>query len=184
MQITAGNPVRLVAVLGVAALLGGGMLVLKTTQGSGETASPQPALLRTTAKGVGAKTKPTRTKPKPAARPRRTPTLPLVTANGLPRVVAVALTRNPVVVVAVVAPRGRVDALALAEARAGAALGGAGFAQVNAFRQIEMAPLASKFGIRSNPAVIVLKRPGNLSVRIDGFADRDTVAQAAAAARR
>ena len=180
MQIAVANPARLVAALGVAALLGGGMLVLKATGGSGETASPEPVLLRTTAKGVGAK-KVAPTKPKPAK--RRTPTLPAVTADGLPRVVALALTRNPVVVVAVAAPRGRVDTLALAEARAGAALGGAGFAYVNAFRQGEMAPLASKFGIRSNPAVIVVKRPSELSVRIDGFADRDTVAQAAAAAR-
>jgi hypothetical protein len=31
-----------------------------------------------------------------------------------------------------------------------------------------------------DPAVLVLRPPGDLVVRIDGFADRDTVAQAAA----
>jgi hypothetical protein len=179
MQIAVANPARLVAVVGVAALLAGGMLVLKTTQGGGETASPEPVLLRTTAKGAK-----TPAKPKPVTSKPRPKPLPAVTASGLPRSVAVALTRNPVVVVAVTAPRGRVDSLLLEEARAGAALGRAGFTTVNAFRTVEMAALASKFGVRSNPAVIVVKRPGELSIRIDGFADRATVAQAATDARR
>ncbi len=177
MQIAVDNPVRLLAVVGVAAVAGVGMLVVKTTQGGSETAASTPALVRTTAKPAGTATPP-RSKPAPK------PTLPAVTADGLPRTVALALRNNPVVVVAVAAPRGRVDTLALAEARAGASLGGAGFVHVNAFRQSEMAPLASKFGIRDNPAVIVVTRPAELGTRIDGFADRDTVAQAAADARR
>ena len=39
--------------------------------------------------------------------------------------------------------------------------------------------LNQRFGVIQDPAVLVLRPPGNLIVRIDGFADRDTVAQAA-----
>ena len=39
--------------------------------------------------------------------------------------------------------------------------------------------LNSKYGVLQDPAVLVLRPPGSLVVRIDGFADRETVAQAA-----
>jgi hypothetical protein len=34
-------------------------------------------------------------------------------------------------------------------------------------------------GVLPDPAVLVYRRPGDLVARFDGFADRDTVAQAA-----
>jgi hypothetical protein len=40
--------------------------------------------------------------------------------------------------------------------------------------------LNTRYGVIQDPAVLVLRPPGDLVVRIDGFADRDTVAQAAA----
>ena len=40
--------------------------------------------------------------------------------------------------------------------------------------------LNAKYGAVQDPAVLVLRPPESLVVRIDGFADRDTVAQAAA----
>ena len=40
--------------------------------------------------------------------------------------------------------------------------------------------LNRRYGVLQDPAVLVLRPPGDLIVRIDGFADRDTVAQAAA----
>ena len=40
--------------------------------------------------------------------------------------------------------------------------------------------LNARYGVIQDPAVLVLRPPGDLVVRIDGFADRDTVAQAAA----
>ena len=44
----------------------------------------------------------------------------------------------------------------------------------------EVDGLNIRFGVLQDPAILVLRPPGKLVVRIDGFADRDTVAQAAA----
>ena len=44
----------------------------------------------------------------------------------------------------------------------------------------EIDGLNRRYGVLQDPAVLVLRPPGDLIVRIDGFADRDTVAQAAA----
>ena len=44
----------------------------------------------------------------------------------------------------------------------------------------EVDSLNARYGVIQDPAVLVLRPPGDLVVRIDGFADRDTVAQAAA----
>jgi hypothetical protein len=41
-------------------------------------------------------------------------------------------------------------------------------------------PLTSLLGVLPDPAVLVYRRPGDLVARFDGFADRDTVAQAVA----
>jgi hypothetical protein len=176
MQRALENPVRLVALIGVVALIGGGLFVLKSTRG-GDASASTPKLLHTSAKGH-ARTKTHR----PAAKPKPAHVSP-VAANGLPRPVAVALARNPVVVVSVVAPKGRVDALAVAEAKAGAAKAQAGFVRINAYRQAEIAPLQTKTGIKDNPAVIILRRPTQVTLAVQGFVDRDTVVQAVADAR-
>ena len=42
-----------------------------------------------------------------------------------------------------------------------------------------MRNLTEQLGLLSDPGVLVYRKPGTLAVRIDGFADRDTVAQAA-----
>jgi thiol:disulfide interchange protein len=39
--------------------------------------------------------------------------------------------------------------------------------------------LTERFGVVSDPAVLVFRAPGRLYVRLDGFVDRETVAQAA-----
>ena len=174
MNLAIENPVRLVALIGAVAVVGGGMLVLKTTQGGGDATASQPKLLHTS---VGHRA---RHRPKPVHKPAR---VPPVAANGLPRSVALALAKHPVVVISVVAPRGRVDELALKEAQAGAAASGAGFVRINAFRQAEVAPLQTKVDVRGNPALIVMKRPADVSIQIDGFVDRDTIIQAVADAR-
>lgn len=177
MHFSAANPVRLVAFIGAAAVLGGGMLVLKTSQGGGSAADAQPKLLHTS---VGPRAKPRQPATKPARpKPSRSP----VAANGLPRSVAVALVKYPVVVISVVAPRGRVDELAVREARAAATAAGAGFVRINAFRQAEVAPLEAKVDVQGNPALIVMRRPTVVSFQVAGFVDRETIAQAVADAR-
>jgi thiol:disulfide interchange protein len=65
------------------------------------------------------------------------------------------------------------------EAEAGAQMTGTTFVSVDV-TQDAIESLNTRYGVIQDPAVLVLKPPGDLVVRIDGFADRDTVAQAAA----
>ena len=83
------------------------------------------------------------------------------------------------VVVALYDPRAKIDATAVREARAGARLGDSAFVAINV-RKHGVDSLNARYGAVQDPGVLVLQPPdGGLVVRIDGFADRDTVAQAA-----
>ena len=118
-------------------------------------------------------------KPKPAE-----PAAPAVDANGLPRVLSTALADNRVVVVGLHDPDSALDRMALAEARAGALAAGAGFVAINVFAEAQSRPLLELLGALENPGILVYRRPDVLFARMSGFADSETVAQAAANARR
>jgi hypothetical protein len=120
-----------------------------------------------------------------ATRPAPKPSAPAAKpADGaLPAAVGAALERHPVVVVSLVSPTAAVDKLALREAQAGARLAGAGFVSVDVLAQGDMERLTRAFSVRHTPSLLVLTSPGKLFVEIDGFADKETVAQAAANAR-
>ena len=107
-------------------------------------------------------------KPKPAA-----------TDDGLPGALSAALARNPVVVVSLYAPDVELDDMAMQEARAGAAEAGAGFVALNVLNESQSRPLTKELGVLEDPAVLVFRRPGELVVRFSGFADKQTVLQAA-----
>lgn len=108
--------------------------------------------------------------------------------DGMPGALALALRSHRVVVVSLYTPGATVDALATAEARHGAALAGAGFVSFNVADERAVSPLSSLLTgaptaadrVLDGPAVLVFERPDTLFVRFNGFADRDTVAQAAA----
>jgi hypothetical protein len=108
--------------------------------------------------------------------------------DGMPAALAHALASHAVVVVSLYAPRSSVDAMATDEAKHGAALAGAGFVAFNVADEKIVSPLTSLLTgaqtaadrVLDGPAVLVFQRPGTLFVRFNGFADRDTVAQAAA----
>jgi hypothetical protein len=121
-----------------------------------------------------------RAKPEPPVKPKPRPT---VAANGLPLSLAAALKRHQVVVVSLVVPGGSVDELANAEAQAGARDAGVGFVTIDVLDRKQGGPLAAKLGVLEAPAVLVYRRPDTLFVQLEGFADRETVAQAAANAR-
>jgi len=133
-----------------------------------------------------------------------------VAANGLPKPIVHALAHYRVVVVSLYEPNRRatalqlaraqagtsagaatgVDAIALAEAASGARDAGAGFVGVNVLSQGKAKPLAALFGVLQDPSVLVFTRvhskPVNtwtLSAKLAGYADRTTVAQAAANSR-
>ena len=77
-------------------------------------------------------------------------------------------------------PQAIVDAASLGEAQAGAKLANVGFVPLNVLTEAQAQPLAKKLGILPDPALLVFRRPGDLVFRVNGFADRATVAQAAA----
>jgi outer membrane biosynthesis protein TonB len=122
--------------------------------------------------------------PAPVRQPVEPPKGDPVDANGLPLVLSRALAKNPVTVVALYDPKADLDSMALAEARAGAAEVKAGFLAISVFNEKQVRPLAELLGVLNSPSVLVYKRPSTLFLRVDGFSDRETVAQAAANARR
>jgi hypothetical protein len=127
--------------------------------------------------------KPAKVAAKPKARSNAAaPKNPPLEPSGLPAAVDVALRSHEIVVVSLYVPGARVDALATDEARAGAALGGAGFVALNVLDEKTAKPLLEKLGTLEDPSLLVVKRPGEVALQLSGFVDRDTVAQAAATA--
>lgn len=128
-------------------------------------------------------------KPKPApvplAKPKPVqPAAPAIDDNSLPRVLSAALAGNRVVVVGLHDPDSAIDRMALAEARAGAQAAGAGFVAINVFAEAQSRPLLELLGALENPGILVYRKPDVLFARMSGFADSETVAQAAANARQ
>lgn len=114
-------------------------------------------------------------KPKPALAPKP--------ASGFPAAVDRALAEHRVVVVALTVPGAEVDALTAAEAKAGASRAGAGFVRLDVTQEPVARTLLAKLGnAAAEASVLVVSRPGRVDLELAGFADRDTVAQAAASA--
>jgi hypothetical protein len=118
-----------------------------------------------------------------APKPPQTIQTPGVAKNGLPTIIAQALRKNPVVVVALVVPDGQLDKMTIAEAEAGAKAAGVGFLTVNVLKNSVGRPLAQKLGVIQTPSLVVFRRPATVFVHFEGFTDRDTVTQAATSAR-
>jgi len=110
---------------------------------------------------------------KPAARK------PAQTVNGMPAALAAALSRNKIVVVSLYAPDVALDEMATREARAGAAAAGVGFVAFDVMNEGQSKALTKMLGILEDPAVLVFRRPGDVVIRFSGFADMQTVQQAA-----
>lgn len=109
----------------------------------------------------------------------------LVDSSGLPLVLADELRAHRIVVVAIFDPQSETDAVTYAEAQAGAAEAGAGFLGVSVLDNDVAGPLTALLpggGLLPDPGVLVYRAPGALVERLDGFQDRDAVAQAAVAA--
>jgi hypothetical protein len=175
VTITLSPQMRIVAVVGGVAALGlaAFMLTLGRSSGAAQatlaTIKPlHPVRKPGTHGSVGVKVKSVgKGKPKPV------PLLP-----GLPAKLERALRRHELVVVSLFDPKARVDEISRGEASAAADVTHAGFVAINVLDQREAGPLMRKLGVLPDPAVLVYRRPGELVARFDGFADRDTVAQA------
>jgi len=202
VNVNVSGPVRVFALLGGLAalamgawffLLGGG--VAPSTSEPVKVIEPLHARKHAAVAAVPkAKAKPKPARPiakpaRPAASPKRatkpqprpaTPLRPkLVNPEKLPVSVARALMRDRVVVVSLYDPEAKVDRISLAEARAGARRARVGFVALNVLDRRASEALTRKLGVLSAPAFFLYRRPGTLVMRIDGFADRDLVAQAA-----
>jgi hypothetical protein len=99
--------------------------------------------------------------------------------DDLPGSLSAELSVHRVVVVSLFAPNVDLDDMAMREARAGALAADVGFVALDVTNEREARPLTKEFGVLEDPAVLVFRRPGELVVRFSGFADKQTVAQAA-----
>jgi hypothetical protein len=196
VTFTLSPPVRYAALLGLlaAVLIGGGTTML----GRGETTEPVPHAINPHPFGkkkpaVTAATPKTSAKPTattPTARPARkaparpSPAVAAALEAGLPALLARAFAQHHVVVVSLYNPYSQVDGIAFAEARAGAQLAGVGFVPLNVLSQAEVGKLTEQLGLLPNPGLLVYVRPATLAAKINGFADKETVAQAAQNAAR
>lgn len=198
MTLSLSPPIRyaaLAALLGVL-VLGGGMAML----GHGKTSVAAPHVIKHHPFGPGVNKKVTATPKKhsaKAAKAKATPTVPVAPkapaqssfvvaalAAGLPKAIATALGRHQTVVVSLYNPYSEVDGIAFAEARAGARNAGVGFVPLNVLSEAQVGKLTQMLGLLPDPGMLVYIRPGTLVARIGGFADKETVAQAAQNAAR
>jgi hypothetical protein len=206
VTLTLSPPVRIAAICGLlfTVLAAGG---LKFMGGSSSSSVATPHIIKHHPFGPGAKTthkaipaapqttpkthKASKTvtpaKAKPAAKTAPVEAKPLVDhaaiaaalKAGLPAPVAEAFGRHDAVVVSLYDPYSQVDGISFAEAKAGAALAGVGFVPLNVLSQAQVGKLTEQLGLLPDPGLLVYVRPGRLVVKISGFADKETVAQAA-----
>jgi hypothetical protein len=92
------------------------------------------------------------------------------------------LAHHKVVVVSFYNPNDSVDAISVAEAHAGAVSANAGFLLVSVLNDKVagiLTALLPNGGLLPQPGVLIYRAPGNIAMRLDGFADRDSISQAA-----
>jgi hypothetical protein len=204
VSLAVSPAVKIFALVGVlgALVLGLGMMLM-----GGETeAEPTAIALPTKKQGVldaparakkvaaqakaAAVAKPTAKVVKPAAKPAKPaaarPAARVVATNGLPNSIMVALRSHNVVVVSLWGSGGKIDAMSRDEAAAGAAAVGAGFVSLNVLeRGREAEALTLKLGTMLRaPTVLLFTSGGKLANTLEGFRDRETVAQSALNALR
>jgi hypothetical protein len=198
MTFTLSPPIRYAALCALLAsvVIGGGLMMMGHKS---ESAVATPHVINKHPFGVKkhATTTPKKTpaaattKPKPQpvqATPAKAPEQPSAViaalAAGMPAPIAKALGEHPIVVVSVYNPYSEVDGIAFAEARAGAQMARVGFLPLSVLSQAQVGKLTEQLGLLPDPGLLVYARPGNLVARISGFADKETVAQAAQNAAR
>jgi hypothetical protein len=171
--------------------LGAGFFFMSRGQESSQAAtglSTQQLVQRAAAKRKTVSTKKAAAKttaPKRSVKPKLKPARIDRTLNaGLPSTISSAFWGRKVVVVALHAPDVPLDQMAVAEARAGASAAGVGFVALNVLHESQARPLTKLLGVLEDPAVLVFRRPGDLFLRLSGYADQQTVAQAARNAAR
>lgn len=175
VSMTLNPPIRVAALVGVLVATGLVAFVFLIGRGASETDASAPTKPATKPSTHATPPKVSRTH---AAVPRV-----VVTKSGFPAPVDRALRRRGVAVVAVYMPRAAVDAAVRTEARAAAIKSRAGYVAISALNERVVRSLIAKTGVLPAPAVLVVKRSGVVTATLS-VADRDTIAQAVAQARR
>jgi len=176
MGVTARLPLLIAATL----LLTAAALALFVVSRN-QASSADDAQARVPTRAAGERSgSPARVPPRPAPRTvTRPPADPAIPAS-----VSLALSRHSVVVVSLYTKGADVDALARSEAQSGAQAAGAGFVALDVLSEPRAVRFAERLDVFANPAVLVLARGPKVRTKLLGFADRETVAQAAANAAR
>jgi hypothetical protein len=198
VELTVSRPVQIFALVALlVAVAGAGMMFVTgkhAPNAAGTVASPTPAASKAAPRTVVHPATARQAVTPTAARRTATPAVlhkhkhkpkPTVGANGLPMALVRALRAHRIVVVSVVDPQSQTDAVSYAEARAGARDVGVGFLVVSVLDDLVAGPLTAALpdgSLLPEPGLLFYRRPGTLVERIDGFADRAAVAQAAVAA--
>ena len=167
MTATQLNP-KLFGLIAAIVLVAAALLVLRSgvVGSSGSESSTAPAVKSPTHAATGANpTKPTK------------PTVVLL--PGLPGPIANALRKKPVVVTSLFVSTAPLTRSAVGEARTGAKTVGAGFVSVNLLNEKLARQMQSMVGPTSVPVTLIVRRPGKVVSRLDGYADSELVAQAA-----
>jgi pyruvate/2-oxoglutarate dehydrogenase complex dihydrolipoamide acyltransferase (E2) component len=184
--------VRIFALVAALAAVGGMLFVFTSGRGSAAEAdlalppvaaaaakpAKAPVVHKTAAAKAAAKAKPATPRAPTKAAPKKV--VPKLPPTGFPVAVDRALANHKVVVVSLVVPGSPIDELAAGEAKAGAKLGGAGYLALNVLNERVAQALLAKLDGPKEPSVLVFKHTGEVALALEGFVDRETVAQAAA----
>jgi len=175
------KPILIAGLLAAAAVALGMLTLSRQAADSSGDAAPAPLVTHVTHATPKAKPVPVAAKPVAKPKPRVNPSFRAARAAGLPKAVAEQFAARPVVVVTLFSSESDVDELAQGEAKAGAELAAAGYAGVDVAKEGASGAITKVFGVLPLPTTLVLVRPSYTQpyVRLDGFADRETVAQAA-----
>jgi len=187
VELSLSPQMRVVALVGLLAALAlaGGMFFLTRSQadaGADDLSGSELAQALTPVQKPAATTPPApaATKPAKAARaPQAAKPKPLVAENGVPTAIVEALRRSPAAVVSITAGGVDIDRLTLAEAQAAAKSAGVAYVRIDVLQPELGRAIARTFGVIEAPATLVYQRPTSLFLKLDGYADSATIAQAA-----
>jgi hypothetical protein len=195
VSLTVSPQIRILALVGLLAALGLGASMFVMGGGSSKTdtaaATTAPAVHAAAKPHTAPIVKPAKTKP--VAKPHTATTHHVKKATParfrgnpvyaqLPQALQWQLAHHKIVVVSLYNPGSNVDAISVAEAHAGAADANAGFLLVSVLDNKVAGLLTALLpggGLLPDPGVLVYRAPGDVALRLDGFADRASVAQAA-----
>jgi hypothetical protein len=185
VELTLSPQMRVVALVGLLAalVLAGGMFFLTRSQadaGAGDLSGSELAQALTPVQKPATTPTPAATpKPRRATAAVRAKPKPLVAENGVPTAILEALRRSPAAVVSLTAGGADIDRLTLAEAAAAAKSAGVPYVRIDVLQPELGRAIARTFGVVEAPTTLVYQRPTSLFLKLDGYADSATIAQAA-----